>query len=256
MSHTFYCSGAPTMKNYVFLYGIYLSSLLTAAERRVGQPVPHSPSSPPVGRSASVASHPHFKPKVRGSFIYREELDACPNLLNLLESSTEEGPKWKFVLHVVTCTLCMVGSCCLIFLSLLQTGRLFSQGMWSLKFYQSGGFCILGAAFAGLLLGMCLGFSLGTYYMAYLISGFMLLGAAVIYVGRRGAVLGAVGGTIVGLTLGVSHSGSVSAVVVEGVLCLFAGIAIGFIPIFPNLKINVRYIQHGVRANAMLGVSQ
>ncbi|GFE54939.1 type I repeat containing protein [Babesia ovis] len=84
-----------------------------------------------------------------------------------------------------------------------------------------------------------------------ILTSFMLLGSSVVYIGRRGAILGAVGGLTVGLTLGVIHSGSTSAIIIEGILCMFAGVTIGFIPLFPTLKINSRYIDQGLRAAAL-----
>lgn len=108
------------------------------------------------------------------------------------------------------------------------------------------------AAFIGALIGVCLSFALGIHYICYFLSGCLLVGASVVYIGRRGAILGITGGAIIGITLGSVHRGSIGASIVEGIICTAAGVSIGFLPIFPNLKINARYIQQGLRSSSLL----
>lgn len=128
----------------------------------------------------------------------------------------------------------------------------FLQGIWSEKFLKGGGYWLLAAAGIGSAVGTALGIALYPSFLCYFISGFMMVGASVVYIGRRGAILGTTGGLTAGLALAIMHSGSISASILEGLLCTIAGIIIGFVPIFPNLKMNARYIQQGIRSSNMM----
>ncbi|EDO06603.1 putative integral membrane protein [Babesia bovis T2Bo] len=240
------------MTAYALLCGIYMLLHSVVADRNsghssVGLRSHHAGPSTPV---AGVHPTPHGKLRTVNATDNHLPSQRTWDLMALIQETAESESRWRLIVHIVNSILCIIGSLCLLFLSMQQAGRLFSQGMWSRKFLRGGGYWVLGGAGCGIVLGVSLGFTLNSYYIPYFFSGFMLLGASIIYIGRRGAILGTVGGLMVGLTLGVIHSGSASAIIVEGILCMLAGVTIGFIPIFPNLKMNSRYIDQGLRAAA------
>lgn len=253
-----------------FLSTLYFLPVVAAAKLRFAHHndqlvKPHEHGISHINRRTEglARNPPHTNHHVRGTNPSPFHANVGPDLLALIERAVEIEHRWKRMLHLLCSISSVMGSFCLFSLSLWQTSKLFSQvrslsispkfeqGLWNQKFFKGGGYWLLTGAGCGAILGACLSFALDPFYTCYFMSGFMLLGASVVYIGRRGAILGTTGGMVVGLTLGVIHSGSISASIVEGILCMFSGIAIGFVPIFPSLKINTRYIQQGLRSTAL-----
>ncbi|KAL8426666.1 hypothetical protein Efla_005923 [Eimeria flavescens] len=133
----------------------------------------------------------------------------------------------------------------------IMMGTLFSRGFVSSSFFFGGGYAILAAAFFGLATGMiCGGVIAGCWPAALSFGGGTLAFAcSIVLLGRRGAWLGAVGGAATG--------GSIAGLVEPGafpislgcVMGLLLGIVVGFAPIFRDLKMNSRYIRHGLHGH-------
>ncbi|EAN32902.1 putative integral membrane protein [Theileria parva strain Muguga] len=129
-----------------------------------------------------------------------------------------------------------------------QTSSLFSKG-FGRKYMNGGGWWLMLSALVGMLFGIFMGVIMN-YSMIILGFSFMLLSVSALLLGRRGMLVGAISGLEVGAVFGTINSGSVSAIITEALLCCFAGVAIGFVPMFPNIKINARYIQRSLKWNA------
>ncbi|KAK2195489.1 hypothetical protein BdWA1_003165 [Babesia duncani] len=213
-----------------------------------------------IKTKSGLAGIKHPEPQKLNSELYPDKIisraeDQLADTLNVIRgklSMVEQSVShafWKNQAVIIVCgSVTLLTSILICCISVWQASKLFSNGFWNKKFFKSGGWWIVLAALCGGLFGICLGLLIFPISGIFLASGFMLIGVSIVYVGRRGAIIGGIGGLEVGMTFGALHSNSVSAIFIEGILCSFAGVAIGFIPIFPNLKINVRYIQHGLRS--------
>ncbi|AFZ79576.1 hypothetical protein BEWA_024250 [Theileria equi strain WA] len=154
---------------------------------------------------------------------------------------------WRLQAIYISAGIIIVVDLLLLGFTFWQTGKLFSHGLWSKKLFKGGGCWMIVAALCGIIFGSCLGYMISIPLIPLMAMGFMLLGVAFILVGRRGAILGGIAGIQIGLAFGSINFSSIGAIITEGVLCSFAGICIGFIPIFPDMRINARYIQLGLR---------
>ncbi|UKK01919.2 thrombospondin, type I repeat containing protein [Theileria orientalis] len=126
-----------------------------------------------------------------------------------------------------------------------QTSRLFSKG-FAKKYMNGGGWWILLSALLGNGIGCFAGYMLD-YSVLALGFSFMLFGVSFLLVGSRAMVIGGISGAEIGIILGVIRGGSISSIIVHTIFCFCAGFAIGYVPVFPNIKVNSRYIDKSLR---------
>ncbi|SJK86238.1 hypothetical protein BMR1_03g00450 [Babesia microti strain RI] len=140
---------------------------------------------------------------------------------------------------ICTFVLSIVVTCYLIY----HTASLFSKGFYSTKFYKGGGTLMVFMAMEGNLFGLFLGWivwhDLNT---SISVAGpSMCLFVAVILLGPRGATLGGFGGFTLGFVFGNFICNSINSMVLWSTVGICCGSIIGFLPVFPSLKINQRY---------------
>ncbi|GIX63681.1 thrombospondin, type I repeat containing protein [Babesia caballi] len=127
----FLLKGAATMDPYALLCGVCVFALLAGAEGSSGRPPApvaalHGHVAPPVQGHREIQSR-NFHIRPAPPTAKRAPAPSPVHLLALIQKSTIASAEEHYILHIICSTLCAAGSCCLFFLSMLQTGKLFSQ---------------------------------------------------------------------------------------------------------------------------------
>ncbi|OEH76480.1 transmembrane domain [Cyclospora cayetanensis] len=168
---------------------------------------------------------------------------------------------------IVVSSLLFAVCCFSVVVTAILMGNLFSKGFVSSAFFYGGGYALLAASLFGLAVGSTCGGAVARCWPAALSfgGGTLAFACGIVLLGRRGAWLGAIGGVTTGGSIAglVNPSAfpisceSLSKISVSLLCAVFAavgcvmglllGIVIGFAPIFRDLKMNSRYIRHGLQ---------
>ncbi|XP_952093.1 uncharacterized protein TA14210 [Theileria annulata] len=166
------------------------------------------------------------------------------SLLSLYDFEYENELLWTQN-NIIGVSIIIILNTLIFIIIIKQTSSLFSKGLGR-KYMNGGGWWLMLSALLGMLFGCLVGVIM-RYSMLILGFSFMLLSVSALLLGRMGMVVGGVAGLEIGSIFGTINSGSISRIIFEALLCCFAGVAIGFVPMFPNIKINARYIQRSLK---------
>ncbi|PHJ25639.1 transmembrane domain protein [Cystoisospora suis] len=136
----------------------------------------------------------------------------------------------------------------MVSLAALLMSTVFSKGFFSPVFFRGGGYAILLASALGLTAGGLLGGLVRPCWprILYCGGGLMAFAAAFVFLGKRGAAVGAVGGLVTGGSIGALIVPAPLSVALGCVVGFLLGLVFGFAPIFRELKMNSRYIRYGL----------
>lgn len=128
--------------------------------------------------------------------------------------------------------------------TLYISGSLYSSGLQSTKFYQGGGFILIGMALLGLAFGFAFAFFLEFNWLkaCSLAGPMMTVFMSIVLIGRRGLFIGGMGGVCAGLPIGSLIGSHEIGISLGGVIGLLLGGILGVCPFFSNLDINQRYL--------------